>query len=109
MNADATATKYIKGFGLQWNMLPIVSGLTSKNLPIMQTEHKCGNYPWNPSGLPAFNSNKAPNDHAYAVESWGYIRDWIKAGVNSYSTWNMVLDTIGNGIDSGRLWPQNAL
>jgi glucosylceramidase len=38
----------------------------------------------------------APNDQAYAVESWGLIRDWIKAGVTAYSTWNMVLDTVGS-------------
>jgi glucosylceramidase len=109
VTGDSTAMKYVKGFGLQWNMLPVVSSLTSKNLPILQTEHKCGNYPWKPSDYPNFNSSKAPNDHAYGIESWGYIRDWIKAGVNSYSAWNMVLDTIGNGIDSGRLWPQNSL
>jgi glucosylceramidase len=106
VTADATAMKVIKGFGLQWNMLPIVSGLTSKNLPILQTEHKCGNYPWDAAN---FHSDKAPNDHAYAIESWGLIRDWIKAGVTSYSSWNMVLDTIGTGVESGRLWPQNAL
>src|SRR5690349_25131860 len=35
------------------------------------------------------------NDDAYAVESWGLIRDWIKAGVTAYSAWNMVLDTVG--------------
>jgi glucosylceramidase len=51
----------------------------------------------------------APNDQAYAVESWGLIRDWIKAGVTAYSAWNMVLDTVGVGIDSTRVWPQNAL
>jgi glucosylceramidase len=106
VNADATAAKYIKGFGLQWNMLPVVSSLTSKNLPILQTEHKCGNYPWDTAN---FHMDKAPNDHAYAIETWGLIRDWIKQNVTSYSAWNMVLDTIGNGVDSGRLWPQNAL
>jgi glucosylceramidase len=106
VNGNATASMYVKGFGLQWNMLPIVSSLTSRNLPIMQTEHKCGNYPWETA---TFKSDKAPNDHAYGIETWGLIRDWIKAGVNSYSAWNMVLDTIGTGIDAGRLWPQNAL
>jgi len=106
VNADATASKYIKGFGLQWNMLPVVSSLTSKNLPILQTEHKCGNYPWDTAN---FKSDKAPNDHAYAIETWGLIRDWLKANVTSYSAWNMVLDTIGTGIDAGRRWPQNAL
>ncbi len=115
VTGDSTAMKYIKGFGLQWNMLPIVSGLTSKNLPIMQTEHKCGNYPWvttaqaGPPAIGAFNANTAPNDYPYAVESWSYISSWIKAGVTSYSAWNMVLDTVGKNIDTTRPWPQNAL
>jgi glucosylceramidase len=109
VNGNATAAAYVKGYGLQWNMLPIVSGLRSRNLPIVQSEHKCGNYPWNPSGFPAFNPDMPPNDHAYAIESWGYIRDWIKAGVNVYSAWNMVLDTAGKNLDSMRPWPQNAL
>ena len=43
------------------------------------------------------------------MESWGLIRDWIKAGVTAYSAWNMVLDTVGVGIDSTRVWPQDAL
>jgi glucosylceramidase len=102
---DATAASYIKGFGMQWNVINSVSGLTSRNLPIMQTEHKCGNYPWETA---TFNSTRAPNDHAYAIESWGLIRDWLKTGVNSYSAWNMVLDTIGKG-NSTSNWPQNAL
>jgi glucosylceramidase len=75
------------------------------NLPIWQTEHRCGNYPW----VKPFNMAMAPNDQAYAVESWGLIRDWIRAGVTAYSAWNMVLDTVGTGIDSTRVWPQDAL
>jgi glucosylceramidase len=109
VTGDATANKYVKGFGLQWNLLPNVSGLRSRNLPIVQTEHKCGNYPWNPEGFPTFNPNTAANDYAYGVESWGYIKDWIQKGVNVYSAWNMVLDTAGKNIDSMRPWPQNAL
>jgi glucosylceramidase len=107
--ADATAARYVRGFGLQWNMIPIIAGLKSRNLPILQTEHRCGNYPWNPAGLPAFNPNTAPNDYPYAVESWGYIRDWIRAGVTMYGAWNMVLDTAGKNLDTERPWPQNAL
>ncbi|WP_044986602.1 glycoside hydrolase family 30 protein [Sorangium cellulosum] len=109
VTGDATAMGYVKGFGLQWNMMSSASGLRSRNLPIVQTEHKCGNYPWNPTGSPPFDAQKAPNDHAYAEESWGLIRDWIKAGVTSYSAWNMVLDTAGKNLDSERPWPQNAL
>ena len=100
---------FVKGYGLQWNMMRSVSGLKSRNLPIVQTEHKCGNYHWNPAGFPPFNPDRPPNDYAYGVESWGYIRDWIKAGVHVYSAWNMVLDTIGKNIDTMRPWPQNAL
>jgi len=113
--ADSAATNYIKGFGLQWNMISSVSGLKSRNLPIVQTEHKCGNYPWitaaqaGPPAIAAFNANTAPNDYPYAVESWSYIRDWINAGVTSYSAWNMVLDTAGKNLDSQRPWPQDAL
>ncbi len=109
VTADSNTMKYVKGFGLQWNMISSVSGLKSRNLPIVQTEHKCGNYPWNPAGLPAFNADTAANDHAYGVESWGYIKEWINAGVNSYSAWNMVLDTAGKNLDPQRPWPQNAL
>ncbi|WP_437716715.1 glycoside hydrolase family 30 beta sandwich domain-containing protein [Sorangium sp. So ce448] len=109
VTGDATAMKYVKGFGLQWNMRGSVNGLRTRNMPIVQTEHQCGNYNWNPPGVPTFNPNTAANDHAYGQESWGLIRDWIKAGVNSYNAWNMVLDPVGKNIDSQRPWPQNAL
>jgi glucosylceramidase len=85
-------------------------GTTFGGLPIWASEHKCGNYPWNPSGYPPYNNSQAPNDQAYGVESWGYIRDAIKNGkVTSYNTWNMVLDKSGLGIDTTRDWKQNAL
>jgi glucosylceramidase len=105
VTGDASAMTYVKGFGLQWNMSSSVSRLSALDLPIVQTEHKCGNYPWSGS---AFLKDQAPNNHAYAVETWGLIRDWIKAGVNAYSAWNMVLDTVGFNLD-GTYWPQNAL
>jgi len=113
--ADATAKKYIKGFGLQWGMLDNAasspSTYQSYSLPLWATEHKCGNYPWNPGGgLPAFNADKAQNDYPYAVESWGYLKNAIaKANVTAYNAWNMVLDTAGKNIDTTRPWPQNAL
>ena len=61
------------------------------------------------TGYPGFNAEPAPNDQAYAVESWGYIRDAIKAGVTAYNAWNMVLDTAGKGNDTVRQWTQDAL
>jgi glucosylceramidase len=101
--ADAGAKAIIKGFGLQWGLRGAYgSANLDKNLEIWQTEHQCGNFP---NGS---NANRAPNDFAYGVESWGYIRDWIKLGVNHYSAWNMVLDTVGRSLDTVRPWAQNA-
>jgi glucosylceramidase len=102
---DERARGYIRVLGYQWGMMGSVGSAGAFHLPVWQTEHRCGNYPW----ATPFNPNMAPNDHAYAVESWVLIRDWIRAGVTAYSAWNMVLDTVGVGIDTTRLWPQNAL
>jgi glucosylceramidase len=102
---DDAARGFIKVLGYQWGMQGDVTGAKAYNLPVWQTEHRCGNYPW----ASPFNAVVAPNDQAYAVESWGLVRDWIRAGVTAYSVWNMVLDTVGVGIDTTRVWPQNAL
>jgi glucosylceramidase len=105
VTGDSATMAFVKGFGLQWNMISSVGGLRSRSLPILQTEHKCGNYPWDTA---TFNANTAPNDYAYGVESWGLIRDWLVSGVTSYSAWNIVLDTDGKNSDMMRPWPQNA-
>jgi glucosylceramidase len=102
---NATSRGYIALLGYQWGMEANARADRQYDIPIWQTEHKCGNYPWEGG----FNEQVAPNDHAYAVESWGLLRVWIDAGVNAYSVWNLVLDTVGAGIDSMRFWPQNAL
>ncbi len=109
--ADATAKGFLTVIGAQWNTLDATKlGMLNSTLPVWATEHKCGNYPWNPSGYPAYNSTQAPNDQAYGVESWGYIRDAIKTvKVTSYNAWNMVLDKSGLGIDTTRDWKQDAL
>jgi len=105
---DATAKPLFKAIGLQWGMLDLYKATPSMfdtyNIPVWATEHKCGNYPW----LTGY-KEPAPNDQAYAVESWGYIRDAIKAGVTAYNAWNMVLDTAGKGNDTVRQWAQDAL
>jgi glucosylceramidase len=102
---DAAARAYIDVVGYQWGMRSSVDAARSFHVPVWQSEHQCGNYPW----VQPFDANQAPNDAAYAVESWGLIRDWIRAGVTAYSAWNMVLDTVGVGIDTTRVWPQDAL
>ncbi|HYP77502.1 MAG TPA: glycoside hydrolase family 30 beta sandwich domain-containing protein [Polyangiaceae bacterium] len=103
--ADATAKSFVSSIGLQWGMLGKEAAAKASKLPMWQTEHKCGNYPW----MSATYKPTAPNDMAYGVESWGLLRDWIKAGVTAYSAWNMVLDTVGKGNDTTRDWAQNAL
>jgi len=104
---DADAMKVIKGFGVQWNLEAAVATLAAK-APVMQTEHRCGNYSfdspyWDKS---RYSTSMPQNDHAYGEESWQLIRDWIVSGVNAYSAWNMVLDTVGKSLDG---WPQDAL
>jgi glucosylceramidase len=120
---DATAKNYVKVAGVQWGVLDKVNqGQTFGGLPIWATEHKCGNYPWIKSAqaattgadpqpaIAAYNGTMAPNDQAYGVESWYYIRNAINLGkVSSYSAWNMVLDRVGLGNDTSRDWRQDTL
>ena len=107
--ADATAKGYCKVVGVQWNMADSghITAIQSKlgNVPFWLTEHVCGNFYWDTGTF----KTTAPNDHAYGVDSWSQIRNAIKNGVTAYNAWNMVLDTVGNSIDAGKPWPQNAL
>jgi len=108
--ADATAMKYVKVIGMQWGMQSHVSDAKSAGVPIWQTEHVAGNCPFGGmSNCATISSNRAPNDQAYAVESWNLIRDWIKTGITAYSAWNLVTDATGLGIDTSRVWHQDAL
>jgi glucosylceramidase len=94
--------------GVQWNMADSghVSAIQGKlpTAPFWLTEHVCGNFYWDSNY-----KTTAPNDHAYGVDSWSQIRNAIKVGMSAYSAWNMVLDTVGNSIDAGKPWAQNAL
>jgi glucosylceramidase len=112
---DANAASYVRGIGLQWGMEQNARQYVDDyGLPTLQTEHRCGHYPWivkdEPDNYPdgaAF--GPAPNDHDYAVESWGLIKRWIDQRVNGYLAWNMVLDRNGYNLDEVRPWAQNAL
>jgi len=109
--ADNAAKNFSTVVGVQWGFLSWSDRVTTLGsaLPTWATEHQGGNYPWNPSGFPAYQSI-APNDQAYGVETWGRIRDAIiKAKVTSYNAWNLVLDQYGWSIDTTREWAQNAL
>jgi glucosylceramidase len=132
VEGDSAAKVIPKVMGLQWGMLDLYEGQTNGvgpsnfmtgSLPAWATEHKCGNYPWGPTGTNPGTGQPygtyqatAPNDQAYGVESWDYIRNAITKGkVTSYNAWNMILDTVGNGNDvtrknpSGTGWAQDAL
>ena len=102
---DSTAKGYIGAIGVQWGMAAASQISTLKGLaggiPIWLSETQCGGT----MGSTA----PAPNDQAYGVATWGYIRDAIKNGLTAYNAWNMVLDKGGLGIDNTRKWPQNAL
>lgn len=105
--SDPVVAEHVTGFGLQWAALAALSHVVeTHDWPVMQTEHKPGNFPWLEDD---FDPERAPNDHGHAVESWGFIRDWILTGVNAYSAWNLVLDTVGAGLDEVRWWPKSAL
>lgn len=107
------------GVGLQWETLLQLDGSPpwSADHLVMQSEHKCGNYPWlgtqvttrEAANRDNFLPTMAPNNHAYGEESWDMMKEWIDGGVNIYSAWNMVLNTGGFNLDADRPWPQNAM
>jgi glucosylceramidase len=70
----------------------------------MQSYQSPGNVPWK-----AFNANFAPNDHAFAGETWDYMVEWIEAGANAYIFPHLFLDEVGLSLDQVRPWPQNSL
>ena len=102
VEADSAAKAIPKVMGLQWGMLDLYEGLGSGvsqsnfmtgSLPAWATEHKCGNYPWNPTGTNSGTGTAygtyvepAPNDQAYGVETWDYIRNAITRGASPPTT-----------------------
>lgn len=115
--SDDRAKSYVKVVGAQWGMLDRMASAKPSALPLWQTEHMGGNCPFTgvsrcKTVTAVDKASPAPNDHDYAVESWNNLHDWIgQAGVSSYTAWNMVLDSLGAGIDSNSnvVWHQNAL
>jgi glucosylceramidase len=100
--ADSNAAPWFAGIGAGWDATTLPEAVAQVfDGPIFHTLHSPGNEPWN-GGLP-----QAPNDHDYAVQSWGLIHHWISRGVQSYSAWNMVLDSDGLGLAT-TLWSKNA-
>jgi len=121
-NLSTAGRQQVKGVALEWGALSHLSTvrLNAPNLLVMQSEHECGNYPWNttPAGskesanASTFWNAEAPNNYNYALETWGLLKDWIaepSEGVNIYHAAHMVLDTEGVGLDEVRRWPQNSL
>ncbi len=103
---DSQALKYITAVGYQWNGLGNVARTKNEfpQLKIVQTETECGNWPWRPG----YDSDNPQNDWDYGSYTWTKVKEYIKAGVNIYTLWNMVLDQEGKNIDSIKPWPQNS-
>jgi len=117
--SDAAAKPFIKYIGVEWDLLDKVEQTPlTYTVPVWATEHKCGNYPFYPSGRPATSTTPAigpyteppANDQSYAIETWWYIRDAIKrARVTAYNAVHLVLDAGGKGNDTSRDWAQDSL
>lgn len=112
------AGSIVKGVGLQWGCVKYAKQIASAGgYIVMQSEHRCGNYPWLSSKTTnaetadstQFFEAYGPNNQPYGEETWRLISGWIKEGVNIYSAWNLVLDSKGFNLDEKRKWPQNAL
>jgi glucosylceramidase len=117
--ADTTVQPFVKSIGVEWNVLDKVkTAPLTYAVPVWVTEHKCGNYPFvaapiagtaTSPPIPPY-TQPPPNDQAYGVETWWYIRDAItKAKVTAYTFPHLVLDPIGLGNDTSRQWEQNSL
>ena len=74
--ANAETAKLCKVVGVQWGVADQLTTLKTNGLPVWISEHRCGNYP---NGQRT-NWNLAPNNQAYARDSWGYMRKAIKGG-----------------------------
>ena len=114
----------VRGVGLQWETVNSIATPIAAGVTVMQSEHRCGNYPWvtganngttstassaEAADKTTFWADYAPNNYNYGIESWELLTQWIKAGANGYSAWNMVLDRDGKNLDIARPWPQNAM
>lgn len=115
--ASKASFSRIVGGALQWETQASIGTVKNSGKLIMQSEHKCGNYPWLSAKATSvadanrdnFLASQAPNNQAYGEESWDLMKSWIEDGVNIYSAWNMVLDKYGWNLDEVRPWPQNAM
>jgi glucosylceramidase len=104
--SDGAARAYVSCLGLQWDGLPIAAEARRllPGLAVWHTETDCGNHHWEPG----FDPDKPQNDIAYAIYTWGKMRDYLGSGASLYSLWNIVLDGQGKSIDALKPWPQNS-
>ena len=105
--ADSAAREYCTVAGVGYGMVNMskVQAVHDAGIPVWVSEHKAGNYFWLSSyQIPA------PNDLAYAVETWELIRDAItEVGVSAYNAWHMVLDASGERQIAASQWAQESL
>ena len=109
VNGNATASGYVKGYGLQWNMLPIVSGLRVAQPAHRPDGAQVRQLPLEPGRLPRLQPGHAAQRLCLRRRELGLHPRLDQGGRHVYSAWNMVLDTVGKNLDTMRPWPQNAL
>jgi glucosylceramidase len=104
---DSITNGFISGVGMQWNAIT-----SAERIPVnypskktMQTETECGNFKWQPDYKPDF----APNEWEYGMFTLHRMLQWLRAGVNAYCQWNMVLDETGKSNSTIGAWPQNSM
>ena len=105
--ADSAAREYCTVAGVGYGMVNAsnVEAVHQAGIPVWVAEHKAGNYFW----LPSYQT-PAPNDFAYAIETWELIRDAItNVGVSAYNAWHMVLDASGERVIDASQWAQDSL
>ncbi len=105
--ANSVAREYCTVAGMGYGMVSAskVQAVHDADIPVWVSEHKAGNYFW----LSSYQT-PAPNDFAYAIETWELIRDAItQVGVRAYNAWHMVLDASGERQIAASQWAQDSL
>jgi glucosylceramidase len=90
---DPTASKYIKGAGLQWAGKRAIPGIHCcyPDLKLYQTEQECGD---------------GANDWRYCRYAWTLMKHYLQNGASAYYYWNIALK---EGGISRWGWAQNSL
>ena len=110
VNGNATASGYVKGYGLQWNMLPIVVGPAVAQPADRPDGAQVRQLPLEPGRLPPFNPDMAAERLCLRRRELGLhprLDQGGRARRTAPGTWCSTPS--GKNLDTMRPWPQNAL